>query len=295
MSMVANLFYAEWQKITGNRIAIAFFVWMFPLMTFIAASIAIVIALLSEDFREVQRIQGIYGWDESLLYTWGLVNNIVGRWITLAFTAFVFAGEYSNGTWKNLTTRRSRVALILNKFVVVSVLVLMSYTLMSLINMIGSGILANVVGLDYGFSEFGARFNDFIGEYLLQIFLTMTGTFIIAAFAALAAMVAKNVLAAVGFAVGINIFELLGVIFVMGLINWALQIDLSPLYRYLPSYNLENVAQWIRVNQGTPPFTLAEVAPEPNTMAVSLVLVAVWVVGLVGLTAYLFKRQDITM
>lgn len=290
---MVNLFYGEWRKITGNRWVTAFLIWIFPASMALLAVGAIVIALLSEDFRTAQRLAGVAPWHESLLETWLLVNNQVGRWVILAFTANIFAGEYQHGTWKNLTIHRRRETLILNKFVTLAVFVTFAFLLVSIMNGIGSGILAAILDINYGLSAAGDVAGDFLREYALQMFTTLTGVFIIAAFAALAAMITKNILASVIVGIIINIAETVGIIFFFGLVKWLLKIDLFGLYIYLPTFNLENIGSWIRTN--TPlPIMFEDQAYTAPTLAGSLLIVALWAFGLVAVTAYLFRRQDIT-
>lgn len=290
---MVSLFHAEWQKITGNRWVTSFLIWIFPVATLFIAGGAVVVALLSEDYRSALRATGVYPWDKSLLTTWPIVNNYFGRWIILAFTANIFAGEYQHGTWKNLTIHRQRPALIVNKFVALAVFVTFAFTLVSLINGIGSGILANIVGVDYGLSTAGDVMGDFLREYGINMFTTLAGTFVVAAFAALAAMITKNILASVIVGIIFNIAETVGIIFFFGLVNWILKINLFGLYIYLPTYNLENIASWIRADSGLPA-TFAEHTYTAPTLAGSLFIIAAWAFGLVAVTAYLFQRQDIT-
>jgi len=288
-----QLFRGEWLKIAGNRWVVIFLIWIFPAAMLLVGVAAILFALLTEDFREAQRLTGVAPWNESLLSTWDIVNNQIGRWVILAFTANIFAGEYTHGTWKNLIIHRRRVTLIINKFVTLAVFVTAAFVAVSIINGIASGILASILDIDYGLSNAGAVMGEFIKDYLLQMFITLTGTFIVASFAALAAMITRNVLASVIVGVIINMVETVGVVFFFGLVDWLLKINLFELYRYLPTYSLENINSWIGFSRGLDTSFAGQEYIAPS-LEMSLLVVVLWAFGLVALTAYLFQRQDIS-
>ena len=65
------------------------------------------------------------------------------------------------------------------------------------------------------------------------------------------------------------------------------------LYQYTPGYNLSNISSW--ATSGTAFKLSGPLSQYIDTMSAStsfLILVA-WVVGLIGLTVWLFRRQDI--
>ena len=99
-----NLFRAEWMKLTGNRWATSFFVWIFPAMPIGIMGVYIVGALVSAEGREylATNEQGMTNWQINFRFSWEFVNSEFGRWMIAAFTAIVFAGEYQHGTWKAL-------------------------------------------------------------------------------------------------------------------------------------------------------------------------------------------------
>ena len=179
-----QLFRAEWEKIAGNRWNTAFFIWIFPAGVSLFVLGAIFFALGSSEFREAVPIGH---WDVNFLLTWNVTNTPFARWAILAFTAFVFVAEYKSGTWKNLTILRPRSVLILNKFMTLTAYVTLAFMMMSVIHGIGAGIVADIVGTDYGLATMGDKMGGFLEDYALQMFLALTGTFIMAAFAALAA------------------------------------------------------------------------------------------------------------
>jgi ABC-2 type transport system permease protein len=292
--MVFNMFRAEWLKIAGNRWTTAFFIWIFPMSAFAIMAFWILVLIGAHEAREA--FEPIT-WDEALLTPWTLVNNEFGRWIVAAFTAFVFAGEYVHGTWKNLVPRQSRIVLILTKFVTVGVFVLFAWTLMTVIVGFGLGIASDIVGTSFG--EFnGEIFNEFIGDFSLQVFITLTATLIAASYAALAAMFTRNTLASVFIAILLNIAET-AILLPLILLRLWLEIDLVALYSYTPGYNLANISTWITQDVG-----ISQEARDaegqviwaygPHSLEESLLIIAVIVIALVGFTVLRFQRQDIT-
>ncbi|MCD4685033.1 MAG: hypothetical protein K8S97_03750 [Anaerolineae bacterium] len=63
------------------------------------------------------------------------------------------------------------------------------------------------------------------------------------------------------------------------------------------TYNVLNVLEWINNGQANT-MTIYEGEPEQvilsDSLEFSLLMLAVWVIGLVTLTVYLFRQQDIT-
>lgn len=283
------MFYGEWQKIAGNRWAVSFLIWIFPAAALLVMTGAVLLALFSQDFRTAQLELGINPWNVTLIESWQPVSNEFGRWIIIAFAAFVFAGEYQHGTWKNLITRRSRIRLILNKFLTFSVFVLVAMLLMSIILGIGPGIVAAILGIDYGLGSAGDVMGEFLRDYILQMFVVLTIAFIAACYAAIAAMYTKNVLSSVILGVLLTIAEN-GLLAFIGLIQWLFNIDLLFIYQFTPTYNLANISSWITSGVGHGVF--GDHLPILS-LEQSLLIMVVLVIGLISLAVFAFQRQDI--
>lgn len=283
------MFYGEWQKIAGNRWAVSFLIWIFPAAALLVMTGAVLLALFSQDFRTAQLELGINPWNVTLIESWQPVSNEFGRWIIIAFAAFVFAGEYQHGTWKNLITRRSRIRLILNKFLTFSVFVLVAMLLMSIILGIGPGIVAAILGIDYGLGSAGDVMGEFLRDYILQMFVVLTIAFIAACYAAIAAMYTKNVLSSVILGVLLTIAEN-GLLAFIGLIQWLFNIDLLFIYQFTPTYNLANISSWITSGVGHGVF--GDQLPILS-LEQSLLIMVVLVAGLISLAVFAFQRQDI--
>lgn len=119
---MTTLFRAEWQKITGYRIVATLLVWIYPAGAALMMVLALIGVLLSESLRAgVQQSPPV--WTQQSMVIWELVNSEIGRFLLVTFAAFVFAGEYQWGTWKNLVPRTARVPLILTKYAAFAVLI----------------------------------------------------------------------------------------------------------------------------------------------------------------------------
>jgi ABC-type transport system involved in multi-copper enzyme maturation permease subunit len=293
-----DLFRAEWLKIAGNRWVAGCLIWIFPLAAVVFLIVAGLILSFSSDAREgFQQDEGPL-WTENAIIIWSIPNNPIGRLILLGFTAVVFAGEYQWQTWKNVVPRNRRVALILTKFLALGVFVVVAFFLMSLIWTLGWGMLTRIAGASYGPRITGEVLDDFAQDYLLAAALAFISTIIAAGYAALAGMITRSILGGVLVGFGLTLVEGVSIVGLI-LIGWFLRIpDIVHVYRFLPFYNLINVASWL--NDHVPatmrPYEDGEYSDIvfSDSLEFSVVLLAIWVIGLIALTVYLFRRQDIT-
>ncbi|MDX1689168.1 MAG: ABC transporter permease subunit, partial [Candidatus Promineifilaceae bacterium] len=252
--------------------------------------------LLSDFVREgVQAYPPV--WTSRLLDVWALFNrfpqNIFIRMPFLAFTAVLFAGEYQWGTWKNVIPRRRRLALILTKFLALGLLIIVALTLTSLVWWAGGWLNAALVGVPYGPELTADVLADFSRTYLSEAAVTFASTLIIAAYAALFAMASRSILASLLLSVGVAIVEFASALILIIVGQAFNRPHLVNVYATTPTYNLTNISSWIGEGIGSsasnlPGFTAVLSLPQ------SILIVALWVVGLVTLTAVLFRRQDIT-
>jgi hypothetical protein len=285
---MSSLFRAEWEKIAGNRWAVAFLVWIFPMGMLVFLGGVIVITLLSEDFRAAQTTLGIAPWNVTILDTWKFLNTEMMRYVIVIFSAIVFAGEYQYGTWKNLIPRRSRLVLILNKLLILGVFVTIAFVATTIISGIGTGIVAGMLGINYGPFD-GETIRQFAGEYLFQMVITLSASLIAATYAAIAAMITRNIVASGIVGILITLAEQATLVLIW-LIYTLLKINALLLYQLTPGYNLANISTWVQFNTAYQPIS----ALKPLSLASSVTIVALIAVGLIGLTVYLFRRQDIT-
>lgn len=281
-----NLFRAEYLKVTGNRGIAIGLVWIFPLGGGIGMLLSILIMLgLPPQYR------GGMNMSEALLSPWTVPGSELGRLLMLALTATVFAGEYQWGTWKNLVPRRQRTLLALVKFVAVSALMLVAFTLMSLVLWVSGALMCAVAGTPY---EFGMTFETFVQSFLIQLFLAFTVTLIGAGYAAVAAIFSRAILGGIVIGIGMVIMELVGPALFALLGNFLRVPQLAVVYLYTPGYNINNVTWWLRMNRPMEMGSNLSQYAAPHALNTSLFILGVWVVGLISLTVILFRRQDIT-
>jgi hypothetical protein len=130
-------------------------------------------------------------------------------------------------------------------------------------------------------------------EVGMQVFVTITGTIIVAAYAALIAMYSRSIIASLLLSVGLSIVEFASSLLLLIASQAVQRPNLVNVIVATPTYNLDNVRSWVVNGVGStlggfPGFT----AVPP--MWISVLILLAWLVGLVWLTAVVFRRQDIT-
>jgi ABC-2 type transport system permease protein len=292
-----DLFRAEWLKIAGNRWVAGCLVWIFPLAAVAFLIVATLVLSLSSGARAGFRQDTSPLWTDNAVGIWNVPNNPIGRLILLGFTAVVFAGEYQWQTWKNVVPRNRRVALILVKFLALGVFVVMAFLLMSIIWTLGWAVLCQIAGVPYGPKITGDVLSDFAGDYALAAALAFTSTIIAAGYAALAAMFTRSILGGVLVGFALTFVENLSILGLV-IIGYFLNIPrIVHLYQFTPGYNLLNVTSWINDKVALKMNVNVESRATyvfSDSLTFSVVVLAAWVFGLIALTAYLFRRQDIT-
>jgi ABC-type transport system involved in multi-copper enzyme maturation permease subunit len=291
-----SLFRAEWEKIVGHRWAVGRLMWVFPAGALGILTIMLLVALLASP--DIQRNFGLASvsesvkWTEIMIGAWNIPNEMFGRLILIAFTAVMFAGEFQWGTWKNLLPRRERVPLILNKFVTLGAFAVVSFGATALIAGVGMFLPVTIAGGQYGPPLADALQSDFPRNLAVQAATTFTATITAAGYAALGAMITRSILGSMMIGMGLMLLEMVS-LGVLGLIGSLFgKPEILALFQLTPAYNLSNITS--QVNHAANPFPFLLPYAEPNSMGLSLLILAVWVFGMIGLTTYLFKRQDVT-
>lgn len=289
-----RLFRAEWRKASGHRWLAGFLIWVFPVGATAFFLIVILAALFAENAGDMLDLQNARWTDAAGV--WNTLSdfpgNVVGRMPILAFVAALFAGEFEWGTWKNITPRNSRAALILIKFLTLGVFVVTSFAAMSLIVGVGTGIATAIVGYPYGPEPTTTVIAEFASHYALRASLAFASTLIVAAFAALAALFTRRIVGGIMVGFLISIIEPNTLLLFMWLSRLLDNLDLIKLYRFTPSFNIGNINAWIQFDRpldlGLPAF------PLDTSLYFSIAVVGVWIIALIALVTLLFQRQDIT-
>lgn len=288
--MWGKLFRAEWYKITGNRWATGCMIGIFPALAMLVVVFGLLALAFSSSFRQEYEANL---WTDLAIVPWLIPNNPLGRGLLLGFTAVLFAGEYQWNTWKVIVPRSQRVPLILVKFFAVALFVLAAFTLMSIIWVIGGGLLALASDTSYGPALKSQVLTDFAEDYGLQMLYAFVMTMIAAGYAALAAMLTRSILGSAITGIVVAIGETMLFVPLYLLADLFDRDIILHLYRFLPSYNLLNLFAWL---SGETPEGLEMPSGKVilDSRIFTEVVLACWVIGLVALTAYLFQRQDIT-
>ncbi|VAW40005.1 hypothetical protein MNBD_CHLOROFLEXI01-2285 [hydrothermal vent metagenome] len=292
-SMIA----AEWRKLLGYSKAIAFLVWIYPIAALVIVLIlSILPPLLFPSVRELASQNGRF-WTNDSLAVWQAMSGFPGgtfiRMPFLAFTAIAFAGEYQWGTWKNIVPRQSRTALILTKFLVLGVLATVGLLLASFIITGGGWLSAVLYDVPYGPALSELDVAAFFQEYVTQAAVTIAGMLIAASYAALIAMYSRSIMASLLLSVGVGILEIFFALILAIVGTVTNRPSLTNLFVVTPTYNLDNIRSWLIDGMGSTGGGLPGFTAVPS-LTVSILIVLLWLVGLLGLTAVFFNRQDIT-
>lgn len=288
---------AEWRKLLGHMKAIAFLVWIYPVgALMVVLLIDILPGLLIDTVRDFAAMSPPR-WTDDLLAVWGMMNGFPGgtflRMPFLAFIAMAFAGEYQWGTWKNIVPRQSRTALILSKFLVLGLLMLVSLLLTSLVTAGGGWLQSVLLGIPFGPALAEVDLGAYLQGLGMQMFVTFVGTLIVAAYAALIAMYSRSILASLLLSVGVSIVEIFTSVLLLLLSQILGRPNLVNAIVITPTYNLDNVRSWVIDGVGSSYAGFPGFTAVPD-LWVSVLILLLWLVGLVGGTAVLFRRQDIT-
>ena len=259
-------------------------VWIWPIGVTLLLSLAIAIQVAK---GEVGRPESVAGWIGDAVGFWNIPLDALGRYLTSAFVAVVFAGEYGWNTWKLIVPHRARSGLIAAKYVVALVLLMLGFALgAALFNLLSwlkdlatgtpipSGISAGALLEAHGLAALAA---------LASVLFTV-------AYTSLAAILTRSTIAALVIGLVITTVERLFRFFAPMLESFAPGL-IGGLYRVLPGYHLANLSEWLTEGH------VLEV-PFPSgvfsmTPAASAAIVAAWTLVLVVLTFRLFRRQDI--
>jgi ABC-2 type transport system permease protein len=293
---VINLFRAEWKKTIWNYRLTGFLVWAYPVGVLGFYLVMLIGGLFSRAWMDGMLAVGSGAWTEDALGAWGMILafpfTILSRMLPLAFMAAVFAGEYQSGMWKNLIPRNRRVNLILAKMAVVIILMVLALTATSLITVAGQGLGRAWVGVEYGPSITGGEISSFALRYVQTVLLGIVVLLILAAVAALAAILTRSVLGSLLVVFGFSVVDSLSMYLLMLLARIFSVPGLVNLYRYTPGCSIDNAQSWFRAGAAVRlPFENFSTGPD---LAFSLMVLAVWAVGLTGLVLAAFERQDIT-
>ena len=284
---------AEWIKIVKNVRLTSALVWIFPVATATVLLVGILINWASGGFAGYMSRSM---WTNDLVAIWGAVNrfpgNVFGRLLPLAFLAVIFAGEYQHGTWRVIVPRSNRVRLVLAKLGAGILAICSSLALTSIIIVLLQAIGHTSLGVPYAPELAMPVVSQAIQNYLLEVLIAFLSLLLLGAFAAVSAFITRSILGSLLLTFGFSIAELLslGVLAVFSV--WFDRPGIMNGYRYMPSYNLENLRAWVVDGHGWTevPFNVAIEA----SMIESLLFVGLWIALVLGWAISIFRKQDLT-
>lgn len=287
---------AEWTKVARNYKLHSFLVWIFPIGMFAFYGLMIVAGLLYEPARP-GLVYGCNGqWTDNFNGLWSVLSvfpgSIFGRILPLAFFAVVFAGEYQWGTWKNLVPRNRRQALLLCKGTIAALAVTFSLFLAALLSAGGQALLCKVGGASFGPALSFAVLQANLLDFLLSILTGILPLLMILGFAAIASVVTRSILGGFLGGFGLSLLELMILSVLLLLRNLFGRPEIVNLYRFAPSFNLDNLRMWFFQGQAFQ----GEFVGMTVTFSVgqSLAVMAIWILVPLCLTMFSFQRQDLT-
>ncbi len=294
-----NLYRAEWKKVSANFRLTAFLVWIFPIGVLAFHTVMILLSLISATMTAGVEYFGSGSWTADSLNTWNMMitfpANLFGRMLPLAFMAVVFAGEYQWRTWKNIAPRTQRWKLILAKMAALISLVMISLTLTALISALGPSIGYRVHGLPYGPAVDPQILGSFLLDTARTIFIVLLSLAVLAGYAAIAAMTSRSILGGLMISFGFSVFDAVSLGILSLLATILNQPSLINLYTYTPTFNLSNMYSWLLHGEGE----VATIAGISSLTAApsfwfSILVLAIWICGLIGLALVMFQRQELT-
>lgn len=292
-----NLFLAEWKKVTKNRTFLSFTIGIIPIGTAAYFFATIILAILSPEFvQNLASPPNKSQWSLHIVQIWGILlnypTNVLSGMLFLAFMAVVFGSEYQWNTWKNLIPRRSRFALIVTKFFTLTVVIMSSLILTSCLFVVGNGLIHLIAGIPYGPALSVVVLKDVFNNYVLEMFLTMISLLILSGFAAWSVLLTRSVVGGVLAGFGFSVIDPIAFFGLLTLSVVLEQESLMSLYRFFPSYNIENLRSLLV--SGTSYNSYPEILVSGNSMGSTLFILALWSFSFMGLAIYVFQRQDIS-
>lgn len=277
-----NIVSAEWTKLLPHK-GTWLMVWIYP----IALLAILLIGLIGEPGMS-KDAKTAAGWIEETTMIWYFPGFTPGRYFIAAFFALVFAGEYGWNTLKLVVPHTARWKLIASKYVVSLGLLYLAWAAAAAITIVMQYVKTALAGAAV---PEGATLAAILGAHWATLLPGIAPLLLTAAYASAMAVLTRSTLAALIVSlVLITLDEMLGRI-VRALSYFGVEWLAVP-YRILPGYHLENFLSWMREGVGFK-LQLASGAYVHCSLMTSTLALAAWIGGLVGLTFWWFRRQDI--
>ena len=169
--------------------------------------------------------------------------------------------------------------------------IVIAFSIMMVLVVIGFGVVNLIAGFDYPPSITGEVLQEFLGDLALNASMTFISMLIVASIAILVALFTRSILIGMIAGVFFSILEFLGLPLLLLLAaNILRQEWIFDFVRYLPSFNIENIVLWVNTDT-----TITNYLDEGVSASIefSVIMIAIWFFGLIGLSMFIFQRQDI--
>jgi len=277
---------AEALKLRRHR-ATWLLVWIFPIGVLIISLVAIAVEM-ARGGPPASGAPELARWLGNATIFWEAPRSNIGRFLTVAFVATVFAGEYRWNTWKLIVPHRARATLIAAKYLVSLGLLYAAFLAAALI-MNALGWLEDVLTGDP--IPAGITFANLARAHWLGLVAGLPIVLFTVALASCAAILFRSTTAALIAGIVYVTLEALFVTLAPA-ISFYLPGITESLFQFLPGYHLANLASWIDAGNAR-----SVLFPPNETIAYgwapSLAILAAWTITLVALTFWRFGRQDI--
>lgn len=288
MAEFVGLFRAEWRKIIGNRLLMGCMVYVWPVVGAALVCVLTIAFALTPEARDSYKIEP-FRWVDIALIPWFLLNNPLGRLLIIGFSVTIFAGEYQYRTWKTVLPGNPRWFVMIVKYITMGVFIVVAFVITSIIMVLLVGLMNLAFDATYPPPLNITSIGDFLRNYLLNAGVAFFTTLVIASIGILISIMTRSILIGLIAGMVISIIEFLGIPIMLAIAAALLRQEwIQNLVVIVPSYNADNIVSWINVNE---PATYFD--EQPLSLTESVGVLTMWLVGLVGLSIFVFQRQDI--
>jgi ABC-type transport system involved in multi-copper enzyme maturation permease subunit len=266
--------------------ATLFLIWIYPIFAALAVGLPILAALMSGARPPAAAIDA-HHWARQTAMMLEAPYGAFGRILFAGFVAVVFAGEYGWNTWKLVIPARSRVQLMVSKWVVASAMLVVALIAADLLILAGTLARSALLGppLPAGLSV-GLVAGVHV-KVALGIWSPMLSTL---AFASLVAVLTRSILPTVLLAIGAVLVEPLLGFLALTASPYAPKL-VGVLLKASPFYNTANLEA---ASKGGG-LTLALAQGERLSLApsASMAILGVWAVLAAAAALLRFERDDL--
>jgi len=283
---------AEYLKTIRHKWMVGFTLYIFPVGILAFGVTIALLVMLGADRGALFRDTSSFGWDTIAMGSWRMTLDAVAQVLLMVFAANVFANESKWNTWKNIVSREQRWRLFLAKLIVVLGLIFVTFNVMALLTGIGSQFFALATDLPLR-PDFADRIGTFIPDYLQTMSVSMIGVSMAMMYAIFATTFTRSVIASVIIGYGVRIFEMVARTLFFVLENFFNITGLVDLYRFTPSYNLDNIQSWLDHGRAFDLEVNIDRVVTGFSLETSLLILAVIFILLVTASIQIFNRRDV--